>query len=50
MSIVSSLSNLTIYVEISNNGIDESSLFDELLTKEGANVTKKLSKSVNYII
>ena len=50
MSIITSLSNLTIYVEISNNGIDESSLFDELLTKEGANVTKKLSKGVNYII
>lgn len=50
MSIISSLAHLTVYVEISNNGIDESSLFDELLTKEGAIVTKKLCKGVNYII
>ena len=45
MSIISSLSNLTIYVEISNNGIDESSLFDELLTKEGANETRSFLRA-----
>ena len=46
MSIIHTLANISVYV---NNGIDESSVFDELL-KEGAIVTKKLSKGVNYIV
>lgn len=50
MSIIHTLANITVYVEIFNNGIDESSVFHELLHKEGAILTKKLSKGVNYIV
>ena len=43
-------SDKTIYVEIFNNNIDESDVFDHLLIKIGATITKKLSKIVDYII
>ena len=50
MSIIHTLANISVYLEIFNNGIDESSVFDDLLRKEGAILTKKLSKGVNYIV
>ena len=50
MSIIQTFANISVYVEIFNNGIDESSVFDDLLRKEGAILTKKLSKGVNYIV
>lgn len=41
---------VNIYVEIINNNIEQNDLLDHILLPRGANLIKKLSKEINYII
>lgn len=44
------LSGYRIYVEITNSGIDDSTIFDSIIEDNGGIVIKSLNKKIDYIV